>query len=116
MVFCPMAGMCISSYANRSCPATFLEPLLGSLASLLSFCTRIAWLCRTWTWEYCICKFSSLASASGIVYTIGGSFKHPVVHLSLLNITLWFAQSIVGLCSLNQGIPRTASWLLRFAT
>src|SRR5205807_2559855 len=110
------AGIRISSCANRSCPAAFVEPLLGSLASCLSFWTWIAWLFVICTWEYCICKFSSLASASEIVYTIGDSFKHQVVHLSLLKVTLWFAQSIVVLCSRNQGILRTASWLLRFAT
>src|SRR5437588_11600513 len=116
MVFCPLAGILASSWANRSWPAAPVEPLLGNLASFLSFWTRIAWLFLHWIWECCICKFSSNASASGIVYTIGGSLRHPAVHRSLLKVTLWFAQSIVGLCSRNHGIPRTASWLLRFAT
>jgi len=59
-------------------------------------------------------KFSSRASSSGIAYTVGDSFKHHVVHLSLSKVIFPWPQSIRGLCCFNHGIRRMTSWLLKF--
>jgi len=61
-------------------------------------------------------RFVSRLFSSGTAYTMGEPLSHQVVYRSLLNVILLSFQSIVGLCSLNHGIPRMTSWFWRFAT
>jgi len=114
-IACLLAGTSVLSIAYRSCPAALAYPFVGTLASHDSFLTLTLWSLAigpflAWTLENLIMRFSSRASSSGIAYATGELLRHQVVHRSLLNVILLSFQSVVGLCSLDHGIPRMTSW------
>jgi len=126
-IACPLAGTLVPSLAYRSCPAALAVPFIGTLASADSFLSLTLWSLAvgpllvvgpffTWTLENRVMRFASRAFSSGTAYAMGELLRHQVVHRSLLNVILLSFQSIVGLCSLNHGIPRMTSWFWRFAT
>src|SRR6195952_1455453 len=116
IVICPLAGIPFPSFAYRLCPAALNDPLVGTLACLDNFLTLTLWSSLAWTLENLVMRFSSRASSSGTAYAMGELLRHHVVDRSLLNVIFLSFQSIVGLCSLNHGIPSMTSWFWRFAT
>src|ERR1700712_3942956 len=109
MIACPRAGISVPLFAYRSCSAALIDPLVGILASLDNFLTLTLWSFLAWTLENLVMRFSSRAFASGTPYETSELLRHHVVHRSLLNVIFLSFQSIVGLCSLNHGIPRMTS-------
>ena len=120
-IACLLAGTLVSSFAYRSYPAALADPFIGTLASADSLLTMtlgslVVRPFLAWTLENLVMRFSSRAFSAGIAYATGEHLRHQVVPRSLLNVILLSFQYIVGLCSLNHGIPRMTSWFWRFPT
>ena len=103
------------SWAYRSCPAAWLDPLVGILASGVNFLTRSLRSC-VYISESPVSRFSSHSWVSGTVYIVAILSKHQVIHHSWSKVIFSFSETIFGLCSFNHAIRRMISWFCKFAT
>jgi len=92
-IACPLAETSVPLLAYKSCPDTFADPLVGTLAFPDSFLILTHWslavgpfLARTL--ENVVTRFSSEALSSGTAYATGKPLRHQVVHRSLLHLIL----------------------------